>query len=137
MKYPAHIQKDSDGYTVSFRDIPEALTCGDSSEEALVNAQDALITAMEFYFEDRRSIPLPSSPKKDEHLIELPPSVYSKVFLLNELINQRITNAELARRMNIKPQEVQRIIDLSHNTKIDTLSSAISTLGKSLTVEVL
>ncbi len=136
MKYPAHIQKDSDGYTVSFRDIPEALTCGDSIEEALVNAQDALITAMEFYFEDRRSIPLPSQPEPDEHLIELPPSVYSKIFLLNELVNQRITNAELARRMHTKPQEVQRIINLSHNTKIDTIYHALSTLGKSLEVEV-
>jgi len=35
---------------------PEALTCGDNLDDAKEMAQDALITAMDFYFEDRRSV---------------------------------------------------------------------------------
>ena len=65
MFYPATFTlEENGGYTVSFRDIPEALTCGDNLDDAKEMAQDALITAMDFYFEDRRSVPMPSKPRK-------------------------------------------------------------------------
>ena len=37
---------------------------------------------------------------------------------------------------HIKPQEVNRIIDLQHNTKIDTIDSAMKALGKNLQLTV-
>ena len=64
MNYPATFTKDTDGFVVTFRDIPEALTQGDTYEEALEMAQDALATAMDFYFEDNRPVPMPSKAKK-------------------------------------------------------------------------
>ena len=49
MFYPATFTlEENGGYTVSFRDIPEALTCGDNLDDAKEMAQDALITAMDF-----------------------------------------------------------------------------------------
>ncbi|ERF77886.1 type II toxin-antitoxin system HicB family antitoxin [Gallibacterium anatis] len=138
MLYPAIFEKEDSGlYAVSFRDIPEALTCGDNYEDALAMAKDALVTAMDFYFEDKRSVPLPSEAKDGEVLIELPPSVAAKVMLLNEMIKQNISNVELAKRIHVKPQEVQRITDLSHSTKIDTLNRAFQALGKRLEISVL
>lgn len=38
--------------------------------------------------------------------------------------------------MHIKPQEVNRIIDLQHKTKLDTIDSAMRALGKSLQLTV-
>ncbi|MDY4280894.1 MAG: helix-turn-helix transcriptional regulator [[Pasteurella] mairii] len=99
-------------------------------------AADALITAMEFYFEDHRTVPLPSNAEKEEVLIELLDSIFAKVLLLNEMISQNISNAEFARRIDVKPQEVQRITNLGHNTKIDTISRALSALGKQLQLSV-
>ena len=79
MFYPATFTlEENGGYTVSFRDIPEALTCGDNLDDAKEMAQDALITAMDFYFEDRRSVPMPSKPRKGEELVELPDSIFAK-----------------------------------------------------------
>lgn len=138
MLYPAIFEKEESGlYSVTFRDIPEAITCGDNYEDALVMAKDALVTAMDFYFEDKRSVPMPSEAKEDEVLIELPPSVTAKVMLLNEMIKQNISNVELAKRIHVKPQEVQRITNLSHSTKIDTLNRAFQALGKRLEISVL
>lgn len=138
MFYPAIFTREEDGrYSVLFRDIPEALTCGDSLDDAKEMAQDALITAMDFYFEDRRIVPMPSRPKKSDVLIELPDGVFAKVLLLNELVEQNVSNADLARRIFVKPQEVQRIVDLSHNTKIDTISKALQAIGKRLIISVL
>ena len=137
MFYPAKFEKDGDhGYVVTFRDIPEALTQGDTVEESTDMAQDALISAMDFYFEDRRAVPAPSPAKRGEHLIELPPSVAAKVLLLNELVASKLSNAELARRMGTRAQEVQRIVDLGHATKIDTIAAALKAMGKRLDFSV-
>ena len=136
MFYPAKLTKEDNGYTVTFRDIPEAITCGDDLKDALSMSQDALITSMDFYFEDHRKVPLPSKAKRGEHLIELPVSIFAKVLLLNEMVDQNISNVELAKRINVKPQEVQRIVNLNHTTKIDTISNALSALGKHLELSV-
>lgn len=136
MLYPAKFEKEGDGFNVTFRDIPEAITCGDDYEDAVFMAKDALLTAMDFYFEDQRPVPLPSKPRKDEVLIDLPPSVFAKVLLLNEMLSQQISNVDLAKRINVKPQEMQRITNLAHNTKIDTIGKALSALGKHLQLSV-
>jgi antitoxin HicB len=137
MKYPAIFEQADDGrFVVTFRDIPEAITQGDSEEEAVEMAADALLTAMDFYFEDRRPVPLPSKPKEGERLVGLPPSVSAKVLLLNEMLSQKIRPADLARAMSIKPQEVNRIVNLEHPTKIDTLALAFKALGRELDLVV-
>lgn len=135
--YPAKLAPDAGGgFVVTFRDIPEAITQGDTLEEAREAARDALITAMDFYFEDRRVVPQPSKPRKGEESIELPTSVVTKVLLLNTMIEKRKRPADLARAMHVKPQEVTRLIDLRHATKIDTVAAAFKALGRSLEVVV-
>lgn len=131
MLYPAKFEVQDDGcYVVSFRDIPEALTQGYSLDEAKEQALDALITAFDFYFEDSRAIPAPSEAQEGEQLIELPISVWSKVLLLNTMLEQNVTRSELAKRLGKTRQEMQRVIDLNHSTKIDTVVEALKQLGK-------
>ncbi|MBB3639672.1 type II toxin-antitoxin system HicB family antitoxin [Variovorax atrisoli] len=130
--YPATIARDGDGFVMSFSDIPEALTGAKTRSEVLNLAVDALTTAMDFYFEDRRAVPLPSPLKRGQVGIDLPASVSAKVLLLNEMIAQGARPAELARRMDAKPQEVTRLLDLHHATKIDTVAAALLALGKRL-----
>ena len=136
MFYPAKFEKEGEGYNVTFRDIPEAITCGDNYEDAVLMAKDALFTAMDFYFEDNRPVPLPSKARKGEVMIDLPASVFAKVLLLNEMIEQQVSNVELAKRINVKPQEIQRITNLSHSTKIDTIDRALTALGRTLKIVV-
>lgn len=133
MRYPAMFQPAPEGgYTITFRDIPEAITQGDSIEEARAMAADALLTSMDFYFEDQRQVPKPSKAWAGEELVELPPSVWAKVLLLNEMLAQKVRPSELARRIGSKPQTVTRLLDLHHATKIDELARALGTLGKRL-----
>ncbi|KWT98554.1 hypothetical protein APY03_0352 [Variovorax sp. WDL1] len=117
---------------VTFPDIPEALTGAKSRAEAIELAADALTTAMDFYFEDRRPVPMPSPPKRGQIAVDLPPSVSAKVLLLNEMIAQGKRPAELARLMHARPQEVTRLVDLHHPTKIDTVAAALRAMGKRL-----
>lgn len=137
MRYPARFEAAPEGgFVVTFRDIPEAITQGDTEVEAMEMAGDVLVSSMDFYFEDHRRVPPPSKPKRGERLVELPPSVWAKVLLLNEMLATNTSNAELARRMGTRPQEVQRIVALDHPTKIDTLANALKALGKRLEVGI-
>jgi antitoxin HicB len=135
MNYPATFTPaEEGGFVVTFRDIPEAITQGDDEAEALFMAADVLATAMEFYFEDQRPVPPPSVAEEGERLIALPVSVSVKVLLLNRMLKGRVRPADLARLLNVRPQEVTRLLDLKHNTKIDTLAEALDALGYELIV---
>lgn len=136
LRYPALFEPDEGYFTVSFRDIPEALTSGQDMDEARAMAADALLTSMDFYFDDKRPVPAPSKLRKGEELVALPASVSAKILLLNEMLAQKVSPSELARRMATTPQTVDRIMRLSHATKIDTIAAALGELGKSLELSV-
>jgi antitoxin HicB len=138
MKFPVILTPDEEagGFVVTFPDIPEAITQGESFEEALEMAQDALETALEFYFDDRRAVPRPAKPAAGQPVVELSASLSAKVLLLNEMVRQGVRPADLARRLNTTPQEVNRLTNLRHTTRIDGIDAALRALGKRLQVSV-
>ncbi len=81
MQYPAKVLCESDGCTVTFPDIPEAITCGDTEQEALRHAVDALETALDHYIEKGSAIPQPSKPKPGEYLVKLRATYAAKLLL--------------------------------------------------------
>jgi len=137
-KYPVTLTPDKigGGFVVTFKDIPEAITQGDTVAQALAAAKEALESALDFYFEDKRVVPAPSKPKRGQHVIELPVSVSAKVLLLNEMIAQDVRPAELARRLKTTPQEVNRLTNVRHTTRIDGIAAALQALGKQLDLRV-
>ena len=138
MKYPAHFEADHElgGYVVTFRDIPEAITQGNTLETAACMAKDVLVSSMDFYFDDKRPVPMPSAPQPGEYLIELPTSLSAKILLLNEMLAQNVRPADLAKKMNTRPQDINRLIDLKHTTKIDAIAAAVNALGKNLELRI-
>jgi antitoxin HicB len=133
--YPVKLRKDGKYIFVSFPDIPEAFTQGRNREEALKAAGDVLETAMDVYFDERRPVPAPSKPRRGQSVVELPPSVAAKVLLLNEMLRQNVRPIELARRTGLTRQEVNRLTDLKHATKIDRIDAALRALGKRLLLD--
>jgi antitoxin HicB len=137
MLYPVKLIRDTNGqFLVTSPDIPEMAAVGDDEAEALREAADAMETAFDFYFDDRRLVPLPSKPKRGQATVALPVLVIAKVLLHNEMCVQNIRKAELARRMDVAPPNIERIFDLKHKTKIETLESALGILGKHLELRV-
>jgi antitoxin HicB len=136
--YPITLTPDAvdGGFVVSFIDIPEAISQGDTREEAINAAKDALESALDFYFEDNRTVPIPSKAKRNQAVVDLPTSLAAKVLLLNEMIAQNIRPAELARRMNTSPQEINRLTNTRHKTRIDGIAEALQALGKQLELRV-
>lgn len=137
LAYPVKMKKDTNGsLLVTFPDIPEAATSARNQAKALVVAQDALESALGFYFEMRRSVPMPRQPKRGQRLVTLSAIVSCKVLLLNEMVAQQVWSTELARRMGTTPQAVHRMASFKHRCKIDGLVAAFQALGKKLELRV-
>lgn len=137
--YPATLTPDfkDGGFVVTFTDIPEAITQGGTEEEALAAAKDALESALDFYLEDKRAVPLPSKAVPGQPVVELPASLSAKVLLLNEMIAQNVRPAELARRLRTTPQQINRLTNVRHTTRIDSIAAALQALGKHLDLRVI
>ena len=78
--YPCDMTPDVEegyGFVVTFPDVPEAITGGDTWDESLFLAQDALIAALSFYVDDREALPVPSALSDGQALITVPP-LYGK-----------------------------------------------------------
>ena len=133
--YPATVESNNEGgFIAKFRDVPEAITEAWDLEELKNNARDALISAIDFYIEDRKAFPVGSTVKSGEIAIELSASVVAKVLLLNTMVQANVRPIDLARKMKVKPQEVTRLTDIRHATKIDTIQKALRALGKELVI---
>ncbi|MEZ2893576.1 type II toxin-antitoxin system HicB family antitoxin [Providencia rettgeri] len=136
MRYPVNlIETENNQYIVKLLDIPEALTQGDTKEEALEMALDALLTAFEFYFEDNERIPEPSKAPGD--YVEVPVSVEAKILMLNTFVDSRLSRVELSKKLGVKKQEITRLFDLRHSTKIDTVAQAIKAMGSRLSLKLI
>ena len=135
LRYPVNLEAaEEGGFVVTFPDIPEAITQGEDRDDALLQAADALETALDFYLENGRPVPLPSKQKRDQPVVELPTSLAAKVLLINEMMAQKVRPAELARRLSITPQEVNRLVNIHHTSKIDGIAGALRALGKTLEI---
>ncbi|QLB13141.1 antitoxin HicB [Bisgaardia hudsonensis] len=138
MYYPAIFTNALEGgYVVTFPDIPEAITQGNTFEEAIEMAEDVLLSCVEIYFSEDRKFPQNRALLENETAVSLPESVYLKILLHNTMIEQSISKVQLARLTNIRPPEIQRILTPTHNTKIDTIGRVFHTLGKQLQITII
>jgi antitoxin HicB len=137
LKYPVILTPDENGSIMaSFPDVPEALTCGVDVTDALRMAEDALLTAFEFYFDDRRPVPKPSKPKPGQQVITLSPLAVAKLAIYHAMLEANATQVELAGRLGCDPRQVRRLLDLRHNSRLDQLEKALKVLGRRLVLEV-
>lgn len=137
MQYPVKIVRDGDAYCVTSRDLDQVNSVGYSLEEALQEAADGIETAlMIFYMDGKQAIPLPSKAQKGEYLVDLPAQVAAKVALYNEMVNQKVTRAELGRRLHWKQAQVNRLWELDHSTKLEALEAAFHAVGKKIELNI-
>ncbi|WP_274570673.1 type II toxin-antitoxin system HicB family antitoxin [Neisseria leonii] len=134
LAYPYTLTPDDNGtLLVTFPDIPEAAAVAEDADSAPLEALDGLICALEGYFADRRAVPLPSAAAADGTVL-LPALETAKVLLLNEMIAQGIKKAEMARRLDVHMPQIDRLLDLRHNTKLDFIEQAAARLGKRVNI---
>jgi antitoxin HicB len=125
-----------DGSVVTCRDIPEAITQGETADEALTEAEGALQAAIEGRIEDGLDIPAPSRPTRGERLAATPFTTDLEVAAYIALRESGIPKSKFARRMHVHEKEARRMLDPKHPTKVTTLERALAALGRRAEIEV-
>jgi antitoxin HicB len=135
--YPATLAPDpSGGFVVTFRDWPEAITQGETLEEALLEAADCLEEAVAARIDDRGEIPAPTASLPKERPVAVPIQTALKAALFVAVREAGIGPSELARRLELNEKEARRLLDPRHASKAATLERALLAVGRRLAVEV-
>ena len=134
MRYPVTLTPDDGQFTVTFPDVPEAVTFGETRDEALQRAPDALLTVFDAFMKDRRDIPAPSRATGDA--IELPTLESAKIELYRAMRSGKIGKAELARRLRWHMPQVDRVLKVRHGSQLDQMEAAFAALGKRLVISI-
>jgi antitoxin HicB len=133
--YPANVQQEAEGVTVTFPGVPEAITCGTTPAEALERAADALVSALATYVEDDRATPSPSAPR-GRPVIGVTALEATKLALHDAMLAAGVSNVELAHRLGLDEKAVDRLRDPLRRSDIRTLETALRALGKRVEVTV-
>jgi antitoxin HicB len=137
--YLAKFQKDGDGLLVSFPDVPEAITGGETRDEAFANAQEALELALLTYAADGRAIPTASkrSTAPGQTIwVPVPAAVVAKIAFIGAFRESGMTRVALAKKMGKAETEIRRMLDPYHQTKLPAIEAGLGALGKRLIVSV-
>ena len=134
--YPVTLTPDEGTVMVTFADVPEAITFGLDEDEALLQAVDALESALTFYIEDRKLLPTPSKPKRGQKTVRPSALECGKLGVYQAMTEQGIKKSELARRLGWHMPQIDRLFDLRHASKLDQIEAAASVLGKHVKLHI-
>ena len=137
LDYPVILEAQPEGgFVVTFPDVPEAITQGEDEDEALLYAIDALETALSFYVDDRKPLPVPSKPKRGQKTVRPSALECAKLGVYRAMTEQGIKKSELARRLGWHMPQVDRLFDLKHASRFDQIEAAARALGRHVEVSV-
>jgi antitoxin HicB len=127
---------DEGGYVVTCRDLPELATQGESIDDALGQAADAMDEVFATYLTEGLDLPPPSKAKRREHLVAPPAETVAKVALHVAMRQAGISKVQLAKRLGVDEKEVRRLLDPHYGSKLPRIAKAISLLGQRLVIGV-
>jgi antitoxin HicB len=128
--YPVDLLTEDDGVTVTFPDIPECITCGDTIDEALFHAKDALETVLfDMYIDDDKLLPVPSEPKQEQHTVTLDMQGCLKLHLYAMMKHKNVKLAYIAQELNMPWNNAKRMLTRRYNSKMDKYEAAFKVLG--------
>jgi antitoxin HicB len=136
ISYPVRITREGPAFLAQFPDVPIAHTFGDTKEECLGNALDALETAFLALMSDRSGIPEPSRIKRGMDSVTLPALTEAKISLYREMLAADMRKVELARRLGWHKPQVDRLLDLRHDSRLDQIERAFAALGKRVRIAI-
>ncbi|HYU11648.1 MAG TPA: type II toxin-antitoxin system HicB family antitoxin [Stellaceae bacterium] len=123
-------------WLVRFPDVPEALTEGETREEAHGYAADCLLAALEGYVKAGRPIPRPSSASRRNHRVTLPSLATAKLAVYETMRARGWSMTRLAEELNMSKDAARRLISLRHASPMAVIDKALAAMGAELAIEL-
>lgn len=139
IRYPALFEPDAGkgGFVVTFPDFTWGVTQGETEAEATGMSEDALLCIIEETMRQHKDLPRPSKLRgKKYREIAVPVLADAKIQLYEAMRAGRVQKAEVARRMGIPRQQIERLLDLRHSSRLEQIEAAFRALKKRLVVSI-
>jgi antitoxin HicB len=135
LRYAVSLANDDNGTVlVTVPDLPDALTFGEDRNDALARAVDATESALMGRMAAREAIPDPKADGPD--LVTLPALTSAKVEIYRLMRKAGIGKADMARRLGVALPQIDRMLDLRHQSRLDFLERVFRVLGYSLDLRI-
>ena len=133
--YPAMLEpEEKGGFFVRFLDFEDIFTEGETEEEALFNASEALAGMLAFKLEHGHPIPRPSKPAPGAHpgAHMIAPDAKTQAALLIHFARGDRPLADVARALGTSWPSAKRLEDPAHWPSLKSLDRAAAAMGKRL-----
>lgn len=136
MKYPAIIHEDADGLWIEFPDLGGSGTQGDTVEELMAMAEDALNGVLAVRHQEGLEIP-PASKISGNNVVyvEVRPEVAIPVMVRQFRKEQGMSQSDMAEKIKAPYQTIQKLEKIGSNPTLKTIQKVGKALGKRVVVD--
>ena len=136
-QYPAvFTPSDEGGFVITFPDVPEAITQGETVEQCINEASDALEESIIGRINTRKEVPAPSAQQSGQYLIPVPAQTALKAALYEEVRLREWSNVQLASEIGIDEKEVRRLLNPHHSSKLPRIEEILERVGKRVVIQI-
>lgn len=132
--YPARFEEEDGVTTVLFRDLPGAITEGDTFEEAFKNAQEALEGYLESMLDRTVEFSLPTQKQDGEIDIPIPVHIAFSMLMRAERKAKGWTQSDLAAILGVSQQQAALFEKPTPERKLSSMVNILEKLGYELEI---
>jgi antitoxin HicB len=135
--YKYRLERQSNGWwLVRFPGIPEALTEGETEDEARRNAVDCVIAAIEGYMKAGKPLPRQGASHAGPDRAVLPSLVTAKLAVYETMRNLGWSKLKLAKELGMPENSVRRLLDLRHSSHMWIIDEALGKMKSELSIDL-
>jgi antitoxin HicB len=135
--YRYKLDRQSNGWwLVRFPGIPEALTEGETEDEARRNAVDCVIATLEGYMKAGRPLPRQGAGHSGANRAVLPSLVTAKLAVYETLRNRGWSKLRLAKELGMPENSIRRLLDLRHSSQMWIIDEALGKMNAELAIDL-
>ena len=134
-RYAFELQENG-WWLVRFPGIPEALTEGETEEEARANALDCVITALEGYMKAGKALPRQGAAHSGPDRTVLPSLVTAKLAVYETMQARGWSKVKLAKELGMSENSVRRLLNLRHSSHMWIIDEALAKMDAELAIDL-
>ena len=135
--YRFKLERQRNGWwLVRFPGIPEALTEGETQEEARGNAVDCAIAALEGYMKAGKPLPRQGAGHAGSDRAVLPSLVTAKLAVYETMRARGWSKLRLAKELGMPENSVRRLLDLRHSSHMWVIDEALGKMNAELPIDL-
>ncbi|MGD0190454.1 MAG: type II toxin-antitoxin system HicB family antitoxin [Rhizomicrobium sp.] len=135
--YRYTLERQENGWwLVRFPTIPEALTEGETQDEARANAVDCVVAALEGYMKAGKPLPRRGASHAGPNRAVLPSLVTAKLAVYETMRARGWSKLKLAKELGMPENSIRRLLNLRHESHMWIIDEALHKMNAELSIDL-